>query len=478
MTEIMKKLQLILLALRVPVDFVALLLAAYTAYILRYQSAYATVRPILTRVEFQTFSSLAIKVAALWIVIFALSGLYTSRRLWIRAEILKVVLACSAGVVALIAVMFAQQELFSSRFVVLVAWGFAILYVSIGRLLIHFFERILYHSGIGVTKIVMIGSGQSADELLGGFERQLGLGFRVVKTFPQFDSRVAKIIQEMKKRGGVDEIWLVDPDATKKDALAILDFAEEHHLLFKYSADLLETTTKHFAINTYAGIPVIEFKPTRLEGWGRIFKRIADMIFSFILLIITSPIIFLAALALLIEDGLPVFFHNTRVGNRGQTFNLLKLRTMWRKYSIGPQFKGSAENLKFEQELIRERSIKEGPVYKIVDDPRHTPVGKFLRRWSLDELPQFWNVLKGNMSLVGPRPHQPREVARYEPRHRKVHSIKPGITGLAQISGRSDLSFEDEVRLDIYYMENWSPWLDLYILIKTPLAIISRKGAY
>jgi lipopolysaccharide/colanic/teichoic acid biosynthesis glycosyltransferase len=151
---------------------------------------------------------------------------------------------------------------------------------------------------------------------------------------------------------------------------------------------------------------------------------------------------------------------------------------MWRRYSIGPKFKKQKAALKIEQELIKEKSIKEGPVYKIADDPRVTPVGHFIRRWSIDELPQFINVFKGDMSLVGPRPHQPREVANYLPHHRRVLAIKPGITGLAQISGRSDLDFEDEVRLDAWYIENWSPALDLYILIKTPMAVINKKGAY
>jgi lipopolysaccharide/colanic/teichoic acid biosynthesis glycosyltransferase len=147
--------------------------------------------------------------------------------------------------------------------------------------------------------------------------------------------------------------------------------------------------------------------------------------------------------------------------------------------SIGPQFQDSMKkNLELEQKLIKEKSIKEGPVYKIANDPRITPIGNFIRRWSIDELPQFFNVLQGNMSIIGPRPHQPREVEKYTPEQKSVLAIKPGITGMAQISGRSDLSFEDEVRLDTWYIENWSIWLDLYILLKTPLAVFKRKGVY
>jgi lipopolysaccharide/colanic/teichoic acid biosynthesis glycosyltransferase len=150
------------------------------------------------------------------------------------------------------------------------------------------------------------------------------------------------------------------------------------------------------------------------------------------------------------------------------------------EWSVGSQ-KGlgnQREALAFEQELIRNKSLKGGPVYKINGDPRVTPFGKFIRKYSIDELPQLLNVLAGTMSLVGPRPHQPREVERYLPHHRKVHNVRPGMTGMAQTSGRSDLDFEDEVRLDTFYIENWSPLLDLKILLKTPFAVLLRKGAY
>jgi lipopolysaccharide/colanic/teichoic acid biosynthesis glycosyltransferase len=156
-----------------------------------------------------------------------------------------------------------------------------------------------------------------------------------------------------------------------------------------------------------------------------------------------------------------------------------KYCSMYQKDSTGVQFGDAGQAaLAREEELIKLHNTRTGPIYKIGNDPRVTPFGRWLRRWSIDELPQFFNVLKGDMSLVGPRPHQPREVDAYQPHHRRVLAIRPGITGLAQISGRSDLSFEDEVRLDTWYIENWSPALDLYILLKTPFAVLYRKGAY
>ena len=151
---------------------------------------------------------------------------------------------------------------------------------------------------------------------------------------------------------------------------------------------------------------------------------------------------------------------------------------MKKELSTGEQFGDSGkEALKKEQELIDKQSIKKGPIYKIKNDPRITKFGGFIRRWSLDELPQFFNVLKGEMSLVGPRPHQPREVEKYEKKHRQVLSIKPGITGLSQISGRSNLEFSEEAKLDIFYIENWSLLTDIIILLKTPFIVLKKTGA-
>ena len=146
------------------------------------------------------------------------------------------------------------------------------------------------------------------------------------------------------------------------------------------------------------------------------------------------------------------------------------------KYCTGEDY-GDVDALKYERELINRKSIKEGPLYKISEDPRITRTGRFIRRWSIDELPQFFNVLFGDLSIVGPRPHQPREVAKYENHHKKLLNIKPGITGMAQISGRSDLSFEEEVKLDTYYIENWSILFDLSILLRTPVAILKPRKA-
>lgn len=149
---------------------------------------------------------------------------------------------------------------------------------------------------------------------------------------------------------------------------------------------------------------------------------------------------------------------------------------MYRETSTGSQFGELGKKAEeAEKELIKNQSARKGPIYKIVNDPRVTKFGRFIRRWSIDELPQFFNVLKGEMSVVGPRPHQPREVEYYEEKYRKVFTLKPGVTGLAQISGRSDLDFEEEMKLDVFYIEKWGLLLDFIIFIKTPFILFRRR---
>ena len=181
-------------------------------------------------------------------------------------------------------------------------------------------------------------------------------------------------------------------------------------------------------------------------------KRILDIFLSAAILAVASPVFFLISLAIFIGSGLPIFFLQERVGWDRKVFNIIKFRTM------------------------RITSNAKGLLISSNNDSRVTGIGKFLRKYKLDELPQFINVLKGEMSIVGPRPHEPGEVAKYENYQKKLFNIKPGITGLAQVSGRSELLFSEEVRLDSYYIENWSVWLDFYIMIKTFYVIIFRKN--
>ena len=289
---------------------------------------------------------------------------------------------------------------------------------------------------------------------------------------------MAEVIKEFNKENEskkerIDEIIQSDPNLSKVETLRLYDFANEHHVIFRYVADLLEVKVLRTEVSEMAGVPVVEVKKTTLDGWGRIVKRLFDIIISLILIIIFSPIILLTMLMIKLDSHGPIFFSKRddgspvfRVGQGGQLFKYFKFRSML----------PGMDSMRY-NELIDKNLRKDGPMIKIADDPRVTRVGRFIRRWSIDELPELFLVLIGRMSIVGPRPHLPEEVAKYEQHHKKTLTVKPGITGLAQVSGRSDLLFEEEVKLDIYYIENWSLLLDLSILFRTPLAVIKNRKA-
>jgi len=474
-----RRLDLTFTALQLPLDVLALTAAALTAYSLRFSTIVTGVLPVLQDVPLQQYLSAAELFVLVWIILFALSGLYatTPRRAW--GELGRIIIACGAGTMIVIATVFFRREIATSRFIVIAVFGFSILYTWVFRLFLRVLRHALLRARFGHRLFVVIGASTAADDIVAQYRDNPIIGVTVVKQFKTWNDETRKAILRLKEKDALDGVLLAEPDLDKPRALDLIAFAEEQHLTFTYLADLFAATFTNIKVTTDAGVPVIEVKRTPLDGWGRITKRTFDITFSLIFLTLISPFLLIACLALIIEDGIPVIFQNMRVGERGRTFKLYKLRTMWRKYSIGPQFGDkTTENLELEQKLIKEKSIKQGPVYKIAGDPRVTPIGNFVRRWSIDELTQFWNVLKGDMSIVGPRPHQPREVEKYLPQQRRVLFIRPGITGLAQISGRSDLTFEEEVSLDTWYIENWSPSLDLYIILKTPFAVLYRKGAY
>jgi exopolysaccharide biosynthesis polyprenyl glycosylphosphotransferase len=474
-----RRLDLTFTALLLPIDALALVFAGVSAYILRFSRFVTEVRPILQDISFPLYLQTVALFVVVWMALFAFSGLYSSRPRKAWSELGRIIIACGAGTMVTIATVFFRRELTTSRFIVLAVFGFSVVYVLLGRLFLRALRHALLRSGYGHRRFAVIGMNAAATSIVQTYRSNPILGITIVKQFRGWNDETRRALKKLKESGKLDGVLLGETDMEKAKSLELIAFAEEEHLTFMYLADLFAASFTNIEVSYETGVPIIEVRRTRLDGWGRIAKRSFDIFFALILLLVISPVLLVATIALAIEDGFPTFFLNERVGEKGELFRLIKLRSMWRKMSIGPQFaQNEKQNLALEKKLIQEKSIKQGPVYKIAQDPRITPIGHFIRRWSIDELPQFFNVLKGDMSLVGPRPHQPREVDAYQPHHRRVLAIRPGITGLAQISGRSDLSFEDEVRLDTWYIENWSPALDLYILLKTPFAVLYRKGAY
>lgn len=476
----MKRSELFFSFLLVPLDYLMIILAGISAYYLRFSDFTTNIRPIIFDLHFASYLKILLLIGALWLPIFAFAGLYnvkTARKL--IKEIYKVVLACSTGLMLVVILIFIRRELFDSRFIVLVGWGLAILYIIIARSLVRFIQRHLYKYDIGVRKVILVGNSKTGDNLINKFSTDKSFGFKVVKRVRDFSTEtageLASFVENSKKSDRkemeVDEIIQSDPNLTKAETLRLYDFADENQLIFRYVADLLGTKVLKTELMEIAGTPVVEVKNTPLDGWGRIVKRLFDISGSLIIIIILSPILLLTALLIKVDSKGPVFFSKKdddtplkRVGQGGKLFNYFKFRSMV----------PGMDSMRY-SELSENNVRNDGPLVKIKDDPRITRVGKFIRKYSIDELPELFLVLTGKMSLVGPRPHLPEEVAKYEQHHKKVLTIKPGITGLAQISGRSDLSFEEEVKLDTYYIENWSFLFDLSILFRTPTALIRNR---
>lgn len=471
----MKRFQIIFMVLLVPFDAIMLLLAAMSSYALRFTNWAVALKPPTFTLSLVDFLEIGVLVIPVWLSIFAFTGLYsTDPDKKFSGTLVRILLACSTGIAVIAMYILFTQQLFDSRFLVAAGWGFAILYVGLGRLAMRGIQGLLHRSGMGLRRVVVIGDDLVATNLTKIFESRKELGYTVVKSAAHFTAAVAAALEKQLP----DEILFTNPRAVEDEALAALDFANEHHIGFKYSADLFATLSANMKVHPLGGIPIVELKRTRLEGWGRVIKRLFDICISIVVLVLASPLLLLSAVIILGETGRPILYKNERIGVRKNKFFAWKLRSMYQKDSTGVQFGESGKKAEEkEKALIAKQGTKSGPIYKVANDPRVTPFGAFIRRWSIDELPQFVNVLKGEMTVVGPRPHQPREVAGYEKLHKHVFSVKPGITGLAQISGRSDLTYEEEMRLDILYIERWSIWLDTIIFIKTPFILFKKRKA-
>lgn len=450
-----------------------ILLAAVSAYFLR---GLAIFQPYVSRVfnlNLDDYLRFTLTVAPFFIVILAIEGLYrmrSTRRLW--QELYGVARAITIGLIILMIAVFLQREWFSSRFVILVAWVLAIIYVVAARLIVQRIQKwYLIKRGIGVHRLLLIGTNQRMYAIKRLLTRNKGLGYWVVD---QIETASVTRVKEIRAKKGIDEIIVGDPTLTDDEQEKLFDYCQINNISYKYFPTSLQTP--RFTMGIFNGEPIIEFQHTPLDGWGKVLKRGFDIVAGLGLTLLFSPVMLVIALLIKLEDpDGPAIYTNERVGENGEKIPVFKFRYMQWKWCINKANKNFDAALAYERELIAERSVRGGPLYKIRDDPRKTRIGAIIERYSLDELPQFFNVLRGEMSLVGPRPHQKREVEKYNEYHRRLLTIKPGITGMAQVAGRSDLDFEDEYRLDVFYIENWSLWLDIVLCFKTAAALIRRR---
>lgn len=470
----MKVFQIILGLLRIPLDFIMGLLAFLLAYEIRTKTDLIPgiqlpldIQSFPPLKDYITFSTVALIILLL---LFAVNKMYSLRHEpRTGKELGRIFILSATWLMLIIAYFFIVREFPFSRLVLAYAWILTFIFICFGRLFIRFLKNIFYHFDAAKKRILFIGANpiteKLADSLLRDKSRKIiGLIDDHLQKIPLLRT-LGKVseLENIVKKYKIEEIIQTKSDLTEAQSTNILEFCREHHLEYSFVPDILAVHQTNVEVETLEGIPVISLKPTPLDGWGRVTKRGFDLLGSLLGLIILSPVFLISAIAIKLDSKGTIFFKYLddgsrvkRVGQLGKLFNFYKFRTMY----------PNTHNLRYTE--LAEKNTREGsPLVKIKNDPRVTRVGRILRKTSIDELPQLINVLRGEMSLVGPRPHLPEEVAKYQKHHKFVLTIKPGITGLAQTSGRSDLDFEEEIRLDTYYIEHWSLWMDVKILFKT-----------
>jgi len=477
----MKRTEIFFNALKLPMDFVAAVAAFLLAKAIRLHPTFLASfqTPADTNLDFAGFTEFAGIASGILVLIFAWNGLYRMRSGNFGKDLRKIFFLVFAWLLLITAYFFFKREFFFSRLAIAYTGVLTILLVCGGRVLIQILRSIFWKFGFGVTKALIIGTNPNS-LVLGNFlahnPRYRFAGFvevgKLPHAFPKNPIGELQDFEKIVKRRGIGEIILASRKLSAAQMRELLAFARVNHLEFRFVPDLLEVPQKNVEVEAISGIPLISLRPTPLTGWGRVLKRFFDLIAGIITLVLTSPIWLITAIAIKLESPGPIFFTRKddgekvlRVGKHEKPFWFVKFRSM----------RAKSDSLRYSKELAKKKTRAGSPLVKIENDPRITKVGRFIRKYSIDELPQLLNVLGGKMSLVGPRPHLPEEVAKYKPHHRRVLEIKPGITGMAQVSGRSDLNFEEEVELDTWYIENWSVWLDLKILWKTVGVVLFPK---
>jgi exopolysaccharide biosynthesis polyprenyl glycosylphosphotransferase len=338
--------------------------------------------------------------------------------------------------------------------------------------------RRLRARGRCTKRVVVVGRGGAVLELVGRLQREHYAGLNVVAACVTPADRVRVTEVAGVPVGGLEEVLAVAADVDA-DTIAVTSASETAAQYLRQlswqlegtgiellvAPGLIEVAGPRLHIRPFEGLPLLSVEQPSFEGWRRVIKGGVDRAVASLVLVLLAPVLVAIALAVKVTSPGPVLYRQERVGLNGKSFTMLKFRSM-------------VADADRRLEDLRGDNISDGLLFKMRSDPRVTPAGRLLRRLSLDELPQLFNVLRGTMSLVGPRPPLPGEVARYDTSVSRRLLVKPGLTGLWQISGRSDLSWEESVRLDLRYVENWSLAMDLLILWKTGRAVLSRSGAY
>jgi len=460
------------------VDLLLMTTSFFIPYVLNKLRHHHSIKEILAGKCFPHFAEYCF-VFALWgifiIITFKKKRLYgTDRSLSIPKEWRRVLTHIFYTSIIVGAIIFFSKYLFFSRFVFLL--NFALLCVLLGgwRTIKRLILRKLIREGFHNTNILIIGAGKVGKVVLGEIRKQPYLGFNVVGFLDEhkegFIDNIPVLGQlsdfiAITQKHFIDEIIVTIPSNEKAGA-ELMSWAEKLRLGVSMVPEYLEQPLRILDVNYVGIVPLLTYKKSESHPSEVIFKNLFDRVASLILIVLLFPLFVVIVILIKTDSSGPVFFIQKRVGLKAKTFNFYKFRSMVK----------NADKLKTQIEM--ENEVKGGVIFKIKKDPRITKVGKILRKYSLDELPQLFNVLRGNMSLVGPRPPLRNEVDKYDNPHMDRLSVKPGITGLSQIRGRSDLSFAQWIKWDLWYINNWSFGLDVRILLWTIPAVIKGKGAY
>ncbi len=372
------------------------------------------------------------------------------------------------------AVGFSLKLYYVSRLLAFLFVALAYVLILLARMLLE--PVLLRRAQKEPLRVVIVGLGEEARSLASLLSDRLPIGISVLGFLadgPRPSSsihglRILGVVEEAESifsNQVVDEVLIAVPEKSLKELAPLLLLCEKQGITARLACDFLPRGSARLYLEQLEGVPLLTFTTTPNNPNLLALKRIMDVGLSFLLLVLSLPLFLLVPILIKMTSKGPVLYKQVRCGLNGRTFTFVKFRSM---------FEGADERRK-EIEHLNEAM---GPVFKMASDPRVTQIGKLLRRASIDELPQLVNVLKGEMSLVGPRPPLPEEIRWYQTWQRRRLSMKPGITCLWQVSGRSDLSFNEWVGLDLHYIDTWSPWLDLKILAKTVPAVLSRRGAW
>jgi exopolysaccharide biosynthesis polyprenyl glycosylphosphotransferase len=411
----------------------------------------------------QDAAPLAILVTLL---LFARSDLYADRA--VRPGFTRVIASLFQATVVVLVFAIVQGEQFSSYYIFYGSLLFALIYVSAFRWLFEKITGAILRMGGYHRNAILVGTGSHIEAVahaLKGSEIH-PIGF--ISLLPRPDNGLKNLgsLDDIERHfESVDEVLITDPDFPQERALALIDTCHRHGIRVRVAPSTMEILMDRVEFVPGQTLPLFELKPPVFDGIDFVLKRTFDAVGATLLLVLLSPFLLVFAVLVKLTSRGPVLYRSKRPGIGGRTFDCFKFRTMYQ----------NAEELQPELEPHNEVG---GAIFKMREDPRVTPIGRFLRRWSFDELPQLWNVLRGQMSLVGPRPLPMRDYERLEDWHRKRYLVLPGMTGLWQVSGRSELDFDELVRLDFLYLERWSIFLDLSILLKTIPAVIRARGAW